>query len=142
MFAAFGLVMFCGFPLLLAQADSATNASGIPQVVPAASKVLYLHLTAYSSDEDQTDDTPFLTANGTYVHDGIVATNLLPFGTQVEIPALFGNKIFTVEDRMNVRMTGRMDVWMPSRAQALYFGSNYANVVVLGNETSSLAMAK
>ena len=37
-------------------------------------------LTAYSSSVDETDDTPFITASGKHVRDGIVATNFLPFG--------------------------------------------------------------
>lgn len=145
MFFAVAAVMigFCGFPVFLVQADSTTMGSGLPNLSPSISDtVLYLHLTAYASEVDETDSTPFITANGTYVHDGIVATNLLPFGTRVEIPALFGDKIFTVEDRMSPRMTGRMDIWMSSRAKAIVFGSSYANVVVLGNQTSSLAMAR
>jgi 3D (Asp-Asp-Asp) domain-containing protein len=139
---AVAVIGFYGFPVLLAQADSTTT-FGAHDVVPVTSKpILYLHLTAYSSDVAQTDDTPFITANGTYVHDGIVATNLLPFGTKVQIPTLFGSKIFTVEDRMNIRMTGRMDIWMSSRSKAIVFGSQYAEVVVLDGTTSSLAIAR
>jgi 3D (Asp-Asp-Asp) domain-containing protein len=140
---AVAMIGFYAFPVFLAQADSATTVSGGATLTTQANAAaLYLHITAYSSDVDQTDNTPFITANGTYVHDGIVATNLLPFGTQVQIPALFGDKIFTVEDRMNHRMTDGMDIWMPSRARAIFFGSNYANVVVLGNDNSPLAVAK
>jgi len=51
-------------------------------------------LTGYSSTFAQTDDTPFITANGTYVHDGIVANNGLPFGTQIKIPDIYGDKVF------------------------------------------------
>ncbi|MBI2674482.1 MAG: 3D domain-containing protein, partial [Candidatus Yanofskybacteria bacterium] len=57
--------------------------------------------SAYSSTPDQTDDTPFITAWGTQVRDGIIAANFLPFGTLVKMPDLYGDKIFTVEDRMN-----------------------------------------
>ncbi|MEX2008069.1 MAG: hypothetical protein WD850_01085 [Candidatus Spechtbacterales bacterium] len=79
-------------------------------------------MTAYSSTVDQTDSTPFITASGTHVHWGTVAANFLPFGTKVRIPEMYGEQIFVVEDRMNKRYTYKMDIWMPSRQQALQFG--------------------
>lgn len=94
-------------------------------------KRIQLHITAYSSTPDQTDDTPFITAAGTHVRDGIVATNALPMYTRVKIPELFGEKVFVVEDRMNRRFQDRMDIWMPDRAPALKFGIKTAEVVVL-----------
>src|SRR5438128_8379875 len=39
--------------------------------------------TAYSSTRDQTDASPFVTASGTRVRDGIIAINGLKFGTKV-----------------------------------------------------------
>ncbi len=78
--------------------------------------------TAYSSTPDQTDATPFTTANGKHVYDGLIAANFLPFGTKVRFPEIFGEKIFTVNDRMNRRYNYRIDVWMTSRDQALRFG--------------------
>lgn len=78
-------------------------------------------LTGYSSTPDQTDDTPFITARGTHVRDGIVAANFLPFGTKLKIDG-FGDKIFVVEDRMNKRYTSRVDIWFASREEALQFG--------------------
>ncbi len=89
-------------------------------------------LTAYSSTVAQTDSTPFITANGTYVHDGIVANNGFPFGTQIRIPELFGNKVFSVEDRMHWRMDDyRFDIWFPTYEQAKKFGVKYAYVEIL-----------
>src|SRR3989344_3213041 len=64
---------------------------------------MILAATAYSSTPDQTDDTPFITAKGTTVRDGIIAANFLPFGTRIKIPDIYGDKIFVVEDRMNRR---------------------------------------
>jgi len=101
----------------------------IPQAAIAAEHEIWI--TAYSSTPDQTDDSPFITASNTHVRDGIVATNLLPFGTEVQIPELYGDKIFTVEDRMNRRYTDRMDVWMTTREEALRFGKNRATILVL-----------
>lgn len=88
-------------------------------------------LTAYSSTPEETDDTPFITALGTQTRDGIVATNFLPFGTRVKIPEVFGDKIFVVEDRMHPRKTDFLDVWMPTKQDALNVGIRRTNIVVL-----------
>ncbi|MFA5368462.1 MAG: hypothetical protein WC303_00420 [Candidatus Paceibacterota bacterium] len=88
-------------------------------------------ITAYSSTVDQTDDTPFITANGTFVRDGIVANNMLPFGTKLKIPELYGDKEFVVADRMNARKSSyHLDVWMPSRLEAINFGVKKAYIEV------------
>lgn len=78
--------------------------------------------TAYSSTKDQTDDTPFITAMGTHVRDGVVAANFLPFGTLIKIPDYFGDKVFVVEDRMNKRYDYRIDLWFSTRAEAKEWG--------------------
>lgn len=93
-------------------------------------KKIKVVLTAYSSTSDQTDASPFITANGSHVADGIVAANFLPFGTKLKIPQLFGDKIFSVEDRMNPRYYYKIDVWMPTREAAKKFGVKYAEVEV------------
>lgn len=91
-------------------------------VVEEPVKTYTVAVTAYSSTPDQTDDTPFITANGSRVRDGIVATNFLPFHTRVRFPDLYGDKVFLVEDRMNARYATRMDIWMPTRKEAIKFG--------------------
>ena len=55
--------------------------------------------TAYNSLVGQTDDSPWTTASGTRCRSGVIASNHLPIGTKVMIEG-FGDKIFTVEDRM------------------------------------------
>jgi len=92
-------------------------------------------VTAYSSTPEETDDTPFVTASGKQVRDGIVATNLFPFGTLVTIPELFGDRIFTVEDRMHRRKQNFLDVWMPTKDSALSFGIQCASISVLNHNT-------
>jgi 3D (Asp-Asp-Asp) domain-containing protein len=89
---------------------------------PEPKRVIWVLVTAYSSTPDQTDDTPFYTANGTHVYDGIVAANFLKFGTKVRFPDYFGDKEFSVEDRMNARFPDRMDIWFPTREAAMAFG--------------------
>jgi len=103
----------------------------MPEVHRNVLEVREVWITAYSSTPEETDDTPFITASGTSVRDGVLATNLLPFGTEVLIPDTFGDKVFTVEDRMHQRKTNNVDVWMASRSEALQFGRKYATIVVL-----------
>ena len=79
-------------------------------------------VTAYSSTFDQTDDSPFIMASGKYVYDGAIAANFLSIGTKVRFPEKYGDKIFTVEDRMNKRYDYRMDIWMETRQEAQSFG--------------------
>ncbi len=99
--------------------------------VEAGGSRLPVVVTAYSSDVDQTDDTPFITASGERVRDGIVAANFLPMGTKIKIPKLFGEKIFVVKDRMAKRFTDRVDVWFNDRSSAIKFGLRKAEIVVL-----------
>jgi len=94
-------------------------------------KVIKVVLTGYSSTLDQTDDTPFITASNTRVRDGVVAANFLDFGTKVQIPSLFGDKVFTVEDRMAKKNNGKMDIWFSEKYLAKNFGVQEAEVVIL-----------
>jgi 3D (Asp-Asp-Asp) domain-containing protein len=96
-----------------------------------AVKTIYVIVTAYSSTPLETDDTPFITALGTTVRDGIVAANFLPFGTKIKIPELFGSKIFVVEDRMSPTKGYHIDVWFPSREQALNFGAHLTYIEII-----------
>lgn len=82
---------------------------------------------AYSSEERQTDDTPFETAYGTRVRDGIVANNCLPQGTVVEID---GRK-YEVEDVMNKRYNCQtFDIWMADTDDAWDWGRQELAIVV------------
>lgn len=96
-------------------------------------KTLEVLATGYSSTIDQTDSSPFITASGKSVGDGILAANFLPFGTRIRIPEVFGDKLFVVEDRMNSRYNGRniIDVWFPERQTALEFGSKIIKIEVI-----------
>jgi len=89
-------------------------------------------ITAYSSTVSQTDSTPFTTAAGTTVRDGIVANNLLAFGTKIKIPELYGDKIFVVEDRMHSKKGYyHIDIWFPSYREAKNFGAKRTHIEVL-----------
>ncbi len=93
-------------------------------------EIRYIWVTAYSSTPDQCDSTPFITANGTHVHDGIIAANFLPFGTKVRFPE-YSNKIYIVADRMHPRFPNRADIWMPTRQAAKNFGIKKLKMEIL-----------
>ncbi|OGY58512.1 MAG: hypothetical protein A3C03_00145 [Candidatus Colwellbacteria bacterium RIFCSPHIGHO2_02_FULL_45_17] len=96
-----------------------------------AEKFVEVTVTAYSSREGETDNTPYITAAGTTVRTGVVAANWLPLGTQVRIPEIFGDQVFTVEDRMHERNSNKLDVWFPNTSDALRFGVRNTRVEIL-----------
>lgn len=105
------------------------NSPFIPKKVTKKMKVI---VTGYSSTPFETDATPFITAAGTRVRDGIVANNLLPLGTKIRIPELYGDKIFIVEDRMSWKKGNyHVDIWFPSFWQAKNFGAKRTYIEIL-----------
>lgn len=92
-------------------------------------------MTAYNSEPGQTDDSPCITANGfnvcTHGEEDTIAANFLKFGTKVMIPELFGDRVFTVRDRMNQKHPNRVDVWMKTRPDAMKFGVRVAKIQVI-----------
>lgn len=84
-------------------------------------------VTMYNSVPEQTDDTPFHTADGSYVRRGIVANNCLPFKTKVVI----NNEVFEVRDRMNARYgCEHFDIWSESIQEARQYGLQKHTVLV------------
>jgi 3D (Asp-Asp-Asp) domain-containing protein len=137
-------------PAMPVDSASATNASSIiaavgmkgTQDLPVGGlNVKMVWITAYASVPQETSDHPFITASGQHVRDGIIASNWLPFGTQIEIPTIFGNKVFTVEDRMNQAFNQRVDIWMPTVNDAVDFGIQDAMVMILGSSTTSTTIS-
>jgi len=109
------------------------NNPNIPLGAPSGiSKKIEVMVTAYSSTPEETDETPFITAAGTWVKDGIVANNLYSFGTKIKLPEIYGDKIFVVEDRMHSRKGFyHIDIWFPTRESALAFGTKITEMEVL-----------
>jgi len=99
--------------------------------MPIVTESRLVIVTAYSSTLDQTDSTPFITASGSYVRDGIVACNFLKFGTYVRFPEIYGDKIFVVEDRMALKNSHKIDIWFDTRWEAIQFGVRQLKVEVL-----------
>jgi 3D (Asp-Asp-Asp) domain-containing protein len=114
--------------------EPATSTAPVPAVVietPQPQRNITATLFSYSSTVGQTDASPFTTASGEQVRDGIIANNCLPFGTKVTIPELYGDKVFTVADRMALRYgCNTFDIWQTSTAAAKQFGKQVAVVEV------------
>ncbi|MFH0952430.1 MAG: hypothetical protein V1838_04580 [Patescibacteria group bacterium] len=97
-----------------------------------AKKSVWLTVTAYSSTPDQTSGDPFITASGERVRDGIIAHNFLPFGTKVRFPDVYGDKVFTVKDRLHERYGYYMaDMWMETREEAIQWGAKIIKMEIL-----------
>lgn len=91
----------------------------------------WVQVSGYNSDVNQTDSSPFITASGTHVRDGVVASNMFPFGTIIKMPKLYGDKIFIVEDRMNSRYQHNVDIWFTNKADALKLGRQTVQIEVI-----------
>ncbi len=116
----------------VAQEAALLNQSPLPsEASKPERKLIRAVITAYSSREEETDDTPLITAAGTKVRPGVVAANWLPLGAKIRIPELFGDQVFVVEDRMHVRMNGKVDIWFSDTEEALRFGTRVARVEIL-----------
>ena len=87
-------------------------------------------VTGYSSEAEETDDSPFMTASMTTVRDGCIALSRdmlrtftpgapFDFGDYALIP---GVGIFLVQDTMSPRWHGRADIWFADRGTAVSWG--------------------
>lgn len=107
-----------------------------------AGRTAVLKSTAYNSLAAQTDSTPHITATGTRTRPGVVALSrdmlrLFPYGTRLRIQDLSGRhpyvngRIFVVEDTMHARKRNQVDIWMPTRSQAMNWGVRQVRVTVV-----------
>lgn len=121
-------------PVSLGELSFTQFSALLPVPSPTPEKVvsrIRVVVTAYSSTPEQTDSTPFITAAGTQVREGIVAANFLPIGTKIKLPDLYGDKIFVVEDRMHPRKHYMVDIWFADYSEAKNFGAKNTYVEVL-----------
>ena len=118
-------------PADLDPATAATSSAPTVKVLRTSTHVI----TAYNSEVAQTDDDPCTTANGfnvcTHNEEDTIAANFLKFGTKVQIPELFGDRVFTVRDRMNKRYANNVDVWMKAKKDAKQFGVKVAKIQIV-----------
>lgn len=85
-------------------------------------------MSAYTSDPNETDDTPNITASGTRTRDGVIACpREYEFGTEVEI---HGER-YTCEDRMNARYDNHFDIWMKTKEEAYKWGRRVVEVTII-----------
>jgi 3D (Asp-Asp-Asp) domain-containing protein len=54
----------------------------------------------------------------------------MPFNSRVRFPEYFGEEIFMVTDRTHPRFGDRIDIWFPSREEALEFGKRRLKVEI------------
>lgn len=103
------------------------RAAGV--ITPKPGDTFNVIAVAYSPTVDQNDASPCVTASGSIVRRGVVATNFLPIGTRLKI----GDETFTVEDRMNSKYNGVqiIDIWHPTRKEALAFGRKDLEITIL-----------
>ena len=98
-------------------------------------KPIPVKVTAYSATPQETDEDPYVTASGKRVRQGIVALSrdlgkklMLKFGDQV---ILEGIGMFVFEDRMHIRKTRQVDLYMQSRQAALQFGVQTTLLIIV-----------
>ena len=116
--------------LLTIEENSLLAISSLPE--PKVTRRVKVIVTAYSSTPFETDSDPFITAAGTQVRDGIIANNLLSFGTKIRLPELYGEKIFVVEDRMSWKKGDyHFDIWFPNHWEAKNFGAKRTYLEIL-----------
>ena len=85
-------------------------------------------VTAYCACTLCCGKTDGITASGRPVREGkTVAANHLPIGTRLYIQGVGWR---TVEDRLAVRYTGRIDIYLRSHAAAKRFGKRRLQVTV------------
>lgn len=91
-------------------------------------------VSKYNALPEQTDSTPFITANGDDLRNPklgrTAAMNGVKFGTKVFIPDL--DITVTINDRMNARYdSSYMDIYELTKAEALKFGRKNLEIVIL-----------
>ncbi|PTA66988.1 3D domain-containing protein [Deinococcus arcticus] len=112
-------------------------------ITPIRGRSVVARSTAYNSLPNQTDSTPFITATGTRTRPGVVALSrdllrIFPYGTRVIIEDLSGRytnmlrgRVFVVEDTMAARKTNSVDIWMPTRTEALNWGARQIRITAI-----------
>lgn len=141
LFFAILIAIFCS-PLISSWAyfevSPASFFNKVQQIVSFNAKpkieVKQLYVTAYSSNEDETDDSPCIAASGynlcQHNKENVVAANFLPFGAKVKFPEIDPERTYTVVDRMHERFNSRLDIWMTSKAEARKFGLKFLTVEI------------
>lgn len=99
-------------------------------IIREPDEIRWVTVTAYSSTPDQTDSTPFNTATGERVYWGGVAANSLAINSRIRFVGFHYGKSFRVNDRMHRRFSDRIDIWFPTRKEALAWGKRRVQVEI------------
>lgn len=105
---------------------------------PEPVEVFIAEVTAYTSSEEETDDTPLLTASGELVGPGTIACpSRFAFGTLVRIE----KRLYTCRDRMNARYrsTNHFDIWVETKQEAYAWGRRKVQVSIFPSDIHTLA---
>jgi len=113
----------------IGDAFSQLQMSTVGYLTPKIGEKFNVTAVAYSPTVDQNDASPCITASGTIVRKGVVATNFLPIGTRLKI----NNDFYIVEDRMNSKYNSKkiIDIWHPTTKEAIAFGAKKLEIEVL-----------
>ena len=95
-------------------------------------------VTAYDSEKNQTDSSPYITTTQEKCVSGGIAVSrplelLAPMGSIIIIDGIE----YTVNDRMNKRWHDlRADIWMPDKDDAIRYGKQEKRAVVIAGNKS------
>jgi len=104
--------------------DSDSEKGTTPEAIPDYSTGIF---SAYTADENQTDDSPTIMANNQKVFVGAIANNCLEFGTEIEV----NNKTYLVSDRMNKRYDcDHFDIYFEDYDEAIKFGRQELEYII------------
>ena len=101
-----------------------------------------IDLSAYNSEPNQTDSTPWTTASGKSCKLGVIALSRdllseytegapFSFGDKILVIKIYG--IFDVEDTMHKRKNMQGDIWKMERKDAYKFGIDEGVIIIKVN---------
>lgn len=107
--------------------------------LPKYHELLPVYVSKYNAVEEQTDDTPLITASNEMIHKGVIALSRdleeeygFKFGDQIFIKELKGPFIF--KDRMNKRFKRSVDIYSECEKEAIKFGRRKYHLVIYKEE--------
>jgi 3D (Asp-Asp-Asp) domain-containing protein len=86
--------------------------------------------SAYTSSDSENDGYGGLTCEEKPLEEGMIAMDDYPLGTKVEIDG----KMYYVADRFGGGYKNRIDIFMPSKSDALRFGRQWKEVKIYVGE--------
>lgn len=124
--------------------SNAASTTATPSLKRSKEEKFVATITAYTSRVEENDADPFISADGKYVYDGLIACSReYPFGTQVIVELPNGQKLHKrCGDRMaqkndhtiNLAMKQpKFDIWMNDLAMARQWGVRSLPVTVQYN---------